>query len=96
MNTHAGGTNKPHILLSSDDGGEIDILEPASQASDDWTYNKQTVYTCTAETSGGLRTVGTPKAFDADGTGIAELFIPSYAENKLLMYTFDPELAVAV
>jgi len=91
------GPNKPHILLSGDDGGMIDILAPNSQDPDDWTYTTQTVYSTTTADGQGLYTVGTPRAFDVNGDGLAELFVPAYSENKLLMYSLSSsKLAVSV
>lgn len=89
MDTAVGG--KPHVVLSSDDGGSVDILEPASQSPEDWTYNRHTIYTSQATTSQGVSTIGTAIPADVDGDGRAEILVPSYAENKLILFTFDPE-----
>jgi len=94
MDTAVGG--KPHIVFSSDDGGSVDILEPASQAPEDWTYHRHTIYTSQATTSQGVSTIGTALAADVDGDGRAEIIIPSYAENKLVMFSFDSESAISV
>lgn len=91
-----GDGGKPHVLMSSDDGGSVVILEPASQAPEDWKYNTYTVYTSQATTSQGVSTMGTAIAADVDGDGRAEIIIPSYAENKLLMYTIDRESSTVV
>lgn len=92
--TAVGG--KPHVLLSSDDGGGVDILEPASQAPEDWTYNRHTIYTSQATTSQGVSTMGTPIAADVDGDGHADIIIPSYAENKMIWFALDSELSTVV
>jgi hypothetical protein len=89
MDTAVGG--KPHIVLSSDDGGSVDILEPATQDPDDWTYNRHTIYTSQAQTSQGVSTIGTAIPADVDGDGRSEILVPSYAENKLILFTFDSE-----
>jgi hypothetical protein len=94
LDASSGG--KPHIVLSSDDGGSVDVLAPATQDAGDWAYTRQTIYTSQAKTSQGVSTIGTVLAVDVDGSGRPELFIPSYAENKLLMYSFDPEPATVV
>eukprot|EP00931_Biecheleriopsis_adriatica_P068812 TRINITY_DN42712_c0_g1_i1.p1 TRINITY_DN42712_c0_g1~~TRINITY_DN42712_c0_g1_i1.p1 ORF type:complete len:437 (-),score=95.38 TRINITY_DN42712_c0_g1_i1:29-1339(-) len=82
---------KPHIVLSGDDGGVVDLLSPVSEETQQWSYTKQTLYTSTTATSQGVNTVGTVMVGDVDGTGAPELFIPSYAEGKLLMFTFESE-----
>lgn len=87
MDASAGG--KPHVVLSGDDDGVVDLLAPSSQDAGDWSYSKETLYTSTATTSQGVSTIGTVLVADVDGSGKPELFIPSYAENKLLMFTFD-------
>mmetsp|Transcript_6519 Transcript_6519/g.16203 ORF Transcript_6519/g.16203 Transcript_6519/m.16203 type:complete len:444 (+) Transcript_6519:38-1369(+) len=87
MDTSKGG--KPHLVLTGDDGGVVDLLAPLSEEPDDWAYSKQTLYTSEGTTEQGVRTIGTVLTADIDGSGRPELFIASYAENKLLMYTFD-------
>merc|ERR1711904_44960 len=94
MDTAVGG--KPHVVLSSDDGGSVDILEPASQSPDDWTYNRQTIYTSQATTSQGVSTIGTVIAADVDGDGRSEILVPSYAENKLILFTLNSESSSVV
>mmetsp|Transcript_10400 Transcript_10400/g.22797 ORF Transcript_10400/g.22797 Transcript_10400/m.22797 type:complete len:461 (+) Transcript_10400:40-1422(+) len=87
MDTNKEG--KLHIVLSGDDGGMVDVLSPVSEAMNDWKYTKETVYTSTGTTQQGVRTVGRVLVADMDQTGKPELYIPSYAENKLLLFSFD-------
>jgi hypothetical protein len=85
---------KPTIVLSGDDDGVVDLLTPASQSQNDWTYTKQTLYTSHTATSQGVTTIGS--VLVAEGTGSPQLFVPSYAESKLMMFIFDssPEVIV--
>jgi len=87
MDRSEGG--KPHVVLSGDDGGLVDLLTPASQSAGDWNYTKQTLYTSEKSTSQGVNTIGSVLVADVDDSGRPELFVPSYAENKLIMFTFD-------
>merc|ERR1711920_189641 len=49
--------DKPHIVLSGDDGGVVDLLTPSSMTSrDNWTYSKETIYTSQKSTSQGVNT----------------------------------------
>jgi len=85
----ANNQGKPTIVLSGDDGGVVDILTPASETTNDWKYTKKTIYTSTGTTQQGVRTVGRVLVADMDESGKPELYIPSYAENKLLLFSFD-------
>lgn len=76
---------KTHVVFSSDDGGTVDLLSPIRG----WNYTQQTLYTSSQETSQGVRTIGTVMVGDIDSDGKPELFIPSYAEKKLLCYNFE-------
>lgn len=80
---------KPHIIFSGDDGGFVDILVPTSQSASDWIYEKRSVYQTDKKTQQGVCTIGTVYAADIDGTGKPEVFVASYAEDQLLMFTFD-------
>merc|ERR1712066_625911 len=93
---HTNRNEKPHIVLSGDDGGVVDLLTPASQGTTDWKYNKQTLYTSAKATSQGVNTIGSVIVTDIDGSGNPELFVASYAENKLIMFSFDEAEPVVV
>ncbi len=69
-----------HVVVSADDGGFVDLLSP-SGAQDNWAfqYNKTRVVTSS-------NTVGTPAVGDVNGDGVAELFVPLFAENKLAWF----------
>jgi hypothetical protein len=93
---HANSNEKPHIVLSGDDGGVVDLLTPASKSQDDWTYTKQTLYTSHTSTQQGVNTIGTVMVAAAKGDKSPQLFIPSYAESKLIMYNFVSASTVVV
>jgi len=80
---------KPHVILSGDDGGVVDVLSPVSHSRDDWTYTKQTLYTSHASTVQGVNTIGTVLVADINGDSKPELFVASYAESKLLMFSLS-------
>merc|ERR1712216_402361 len=82
-------TEKPYIILSGDDAGVVDLLIPSSQSDGDWTYSKQTLYTSHEQTGQGVSTIGTILVADVQGTGKPQLFVSSYAENKLEMFSFE-------
>lgn len=84
----ANTKEKPHIVLSGDDGGSVDLLTAASQSPADWTYTKQTLYTSHKATQQGVNTIGTVMVAPAKVGQSPRLFVPSYAESKLIMYTF--------
>lgn len=92
MDASKGG--KPHILVSGDDGGSVDLLAPASQEHSNWDYKRTTVYSTEKTTVQGVRTIGTPVVIDVDGSGRPELFVPSYAEGELILLTFDTASAL--
>lgn len=87
---------KPLIVLSGDDGGVVDLLTPASKSHTDWTYTKKTLYTSQKATSQGVNTIGSVLVAPATKSEGPQLFIPSYAESKLLMYNFVSTSAVIV
>ncbi|XP_037078900.1 uncharacterized protein LOC119099911 [Pollicipes pollicipes] len=75
---------KPLILLSGDDDGNHYILQPTSQAADDWTYERQTVVQ-TGQTTAGQVTVA-----DLDADGYTELILAGYTIGKLYVLTYAP------
>jgi len=87
---------KPLIVLSGDDGGVVDLLTPSSQSQTDWTYTKQTLYTSHKATQQGVNTIGSVLVAPAKGSGGPRLFIPSYAENKLIEYVLESTSEVVV
>ena len=54
----------PHIIVTADDGGYVDMLVPTGAAFE---YEKVTVIESTG-------TIGSPATGDVDGDGIAEVF----------------------
>lgn len=92
----ANSVEKPLVVLSGDDGGVVDLLTPASTSQSDWTYTKETLYTSHTATSQGVNTIGSVLVAPATGSEGPQLFIPSYAESKLLMYKFASASTVVV
>ena len=72
---------KPLVLLSTDDGGAVVLLTPASAAPGDWGYAQSPV--CS-----GTGTVGTPAVGDANGDGITDFFVPFYKDSKVEVWSF--------
>jgi len=64
------------ILVSADDGGWFDVLNPTG----DWKYTQDRLVT----TSGTVGTSSVP--MDIDGSGRLVFFVPLYAEGKVQMY----------
>ena len=81
----AEGKTKPQVLVSADDGGWVDLLVANSEDAGDWTYSQTRVVNSTG-------TIGTPDIGDVNGDGMADFFVPLFAENKLAAYTFAPEV----
>ncbi|KAK7488887.1 hypothetical protein BaRGS_00019844 [Batillaria attramentaria] len=71
---------KASILLSGDDAGQAFILNPRSEAKDDWTY------TVTPFLDAGSGTVGGIDYADVDRDDHKEIFVPAYNENKVYIY----------
>ena len=74
-------SGKPLVLLSTDDGGQVVLLTPASDARTDWAYTASTV--CS-----GSGTIGSPAVGDANGDGITDFFVPYYKDNKVELWSF--------
>ena len=74
--------NKPTIVFSTDDGGQVVQLVPRSNASDDWQYDNMTI------TTSPEGTIGSPTALDVDGDGWPELFVPNYNQGTLDMWSW--------
>lgn len=72
---------KPSILVSGDDAGVYDVLQPSSNAAGNWTYAQHRLVTSTG-------TVGTPAVADIDGDGRVEAFLPLFAEGKVATYAW--------
>ena len=81
VNASEAGSAKPQVLVSADDGGFVDLLVASSPDASDWTYAKHRVVNSTD-------TVGTPAVGDVNNDGIADFFVPLFAENKVAAYTF--------
>ena len=76
---------KPWILLSGDDDGRTYYLQPNSQDTDDWSY---TMTYFVDQGSGQI--VGKPVAFDSNGDGFSEVFVPAWSANEVKFFTFAP------
>jgi len=88
-------SKKPYVILTGDDGGVVDLLSPVSDKPGDWAYSKQTLYVSKKATQQGVNTIGSVLVAEVGGS--SKLFVASYAENKLLMFSIDssvPELIV--
>lgn len=72
------------ILLSGDDDGRAYMFTPNSEDPTDWSYISNTF--CDA----GDGTVGELAAADVDGDGYVDVFVPSYNQNEVLVYSFKP------
>jgi len=79
--------NKPVVVLTTDDGGQVVQLTPNSADPQDWTYSNNTI------TTSQDGTIGTPSATDVNGDGWPELFVPNNAAGTLEMWTWAPALA---
>lgn len=79
---------KPYVILTGDDMGVVDLLSPMSDKPGDWTYEKTTLYSSSKATSQGVNTIGSVLVADVDG--FSKLFVASYAESKLLMFSVEP------
>lgn len=75
---------KPVILLSGDDDGRAYMFEADSQNPNDWSYTKTTF--CDA----GDGTVGELSTGDVTNDGYLEVFVPSYSQNEIIVYSFKP------
>ena len=74
---------KPVILISTDDGGQVVQLTPASDDPLKWVYETEVIYT------NPKGTIGTHCVADTDGDHIPELFIPNNAEGTLSMWKWN-------
>lgn len=79
-------SEKPVILLSGDDDGRAYLFQPRSPNPTDWTYSEDVF--CDA----GTGTVGELSAADVDDDGYLEVFVPSYTENEVIVYSFAPSV----
>lgn len=77
---------KPTILLSGDDDGRAYSYEAKSLDPTDWSYTKTTF--CDA----GSGTVGELSAADVDNDGFTDVFVPSYSQNEVIVYTYAPAI----
>ena len=77
--------DKPFILLSGNADGSHYILQPISQDSEDWTYERQTLVA-----AGGGGTAGQVTAADLDGDGFTELIAAGYTAGKLYIFSYSP------
>ena len=77
-------SERPNILVSGDDDGRAYILEPLSSDPTNWNYKKNTIF------DAGSGTVGQMAFADVDGDGYNDIFIPSYNQATVHVYTFAP------
>ena len=78
-------TGKPWILLSGDDDGRSYYLQPDSEDPSDWSY---TMTYFVDQGSGQI--VGKPAAFDSNGDGFSEVFVPAWSAGEVKFFTFAP------
>merc|ERR1711976_726138 len=76
---------KPFIALSGDHVGTAFYLRAQSEDPSDWSYDLVTILDV-----GNVQIIEKISVADVDGDGYKELFIPSYIEDKLYVYTFQP------
>lgn len=72
------------IILSGDDEGQAFLFRSSSSSPSDWNYQGTTFVDV------GGRTIGSIAAGDVDGDGYTEVFVPSYDEGLVYVYTFKP------
>ncbi|KAK7462027.1 hypothetical protein BaRGS_00038556 [Batillaria attramentaria] len=77
-------TGKPWIILSGDDDGQAHLLKPASNDASDWSYQQTNFLDV------GTGTVGGIAAGDMDGDGWTEVFVPSFDEGEVHVFSFRP------
>ena len=75
---------KPNILVSGDDDGQAYLVQPSSSDLSDWSY-QQSVFLDV-----GTSTVGAIASADVDGDGYNEVFVPSFDEGLVYVFTFAP------
>lgn len=77
-------SEKPLIIVSGDDDGQAHILRPSSDAHSDWSYQSSTFLDVSTSTVGGIA-VG-----DVNDDGYNEVFVPSFSEGVVYVFTFKP------
>ncbi|KAJ3252383.1 hypothetical protein HK103_001596 [Boothiomyces macroporosus] len=75
------GLNKPTIVVSGDGAQQVYLVTPASQTTNDFSYNTTMLHDCQG-TSGGVA-VG-----DLNNDGNYELYIPCYDKGYLVKYSY--------
>ncbi|KAL8614216.1 hypothetical protein ACOMHN_026433 [Nucella lapillus] len=75
---------KPYILVSGDDSGQAFLLQPASNEASDWSYRHATFLDVGTSTVGGIT------AGDVNGDGYTEVFVPSFSQGLVYVFTFKP------
>ena len=70
--------------MPGDDGGRAYLLQPSSNAGPDWSYQQSTILDV------GTGTVGGIAARDVDDDGYSEVFMPSFNEGVVHVFTFNP------
>ena len=78
-------SGKPWIMLSGDDDGRTYSLRPNSEDPSDWSYT-MTFFV----DQGQGQIVGKPAAFDSDGDGFTEVFVPAYSSDEVKFFTYSP------
>lgn len=73
---------KPYVFVSGDNGNDVFVLVPNSEAKGNWSYTTQKLADLGAD-------IGRPAIGDTDGDGFADVFIPAYDNNVLVHYKFE-------
>ena len=79
--TQAG--KKPNIVAAGDGSGQVHLLKPASDDSDDWAYTAESALNTTS-TIGGMA-LGSPQV-----DGSTPLYVPAYDEGKIYILKLEP------
>lgn len=80
--TSYGG--KPRIIVAGDGSHKVHLLEPLSQAQDDWRYSEQILLHTES-------TIGTPWLGKLKENEAPYLFVPSYDEGKIYVLQLQAE-----
>merc|ERR1711976_14438 len=79
------GEGRPFIVLSGDHSGIAYYLRAQSEDPSDWSYELVIIHN-----EGNIQIIDKISVADVDGDGYKEIFIPSYFQNKLHVYSFKP------
>lgn len=76
-----GSGEKLSIVVSGDGTEKVHLFTPVKSEKSDWKYHHEVIYS-------GKGIMGKVSAFDGDLDGKAEIYIPAYDENKVLVYEY--------